>query len=168
MNLNNKESNLFYLDELGKYKVANSDKDVRGWKVKDLENRVIGEVDSFLVNKNTERVVYLDVELDESIIDKDYKPYSYSSKEGVHDFINEDGEKHVIIPVGMAQLHLDDGYVSTDKIDHETFASTKRVKKRTPINRDYEIVILDSYNRHENNNTYADDDTFYQRKEFNH
>ncbi len=60
--MNNKH--LFYLNELSDYKVASDDPDVRGWKVKDSDNRVIGKVDNLLVNKNTERVVYLDVVLD--------------------------------------------------------------------------------------------------------
>lgn len=169
MNLNNKESNLFYLDNLGKYKVANSDKDVRGWPVKDASDRVVGKVDSFLVNKNDERVVYLDVEVDDSVIEADYKPYSSKAGSGVHDYINEDGENHVIIPVGMAHLNLNDGYVTTKKIDHDTFASTKRIKKRTPIERDYEIIVLDSYNRNDTQeeNSYSENDEFYRRKEFN-
>jgi len=168
MNLNNKESNLFYLDNLGKYKVANSDKDVRGWNVKDTDGKIIGKVDSFLVNKTAERVVYLDVEVDKSILDKNYEPYQSNANEGVHDFINEDGENHVIIPIGLVRLHLDGNYVSTDSINHDTFASTKRIKKRTPINRQYEIIILDSYGRHQDDTTYPEDDTFYTRKEFNH
>jgi hypothetical protein len=57
--------NLFNLDELSGYKVAENYSDVRGWDVKDANNRTIGKVDHLLVNKTAERVVYLDVEVDD-------------------------------------------------------------------------------------------------------
>jgi sporulation protein YlmC with PRC-barrel domain len=161
-----KERNLYYLEELSDYKVADSDKDVRGWEVKDIDGRTVGKVDNLLVNKNTERVVYLDVEVDKSIIDVNYKPYSTKAKDGVHDFINEDGENHLIIPIGMADLDLDNEIVSTSKINHETFAQSKRVKKGTPIHREYEVIVLDNYNRPKEVIIYEEDDIFYQREEF--
>jgi sporulation protein YlmC with PRC-barrel domain len=166
MNTDNKNKSLFYLEELSDYKVSNSDKDVRGWNVNDVDGRTIGTVNNLLVNKNTERVVYLDVEVDQSIIDVDYKPYSHKAKDGVHDFINKDGENHVIIPIGMAHLDLDKEIVSTQKINHDTFARTKRVKKNTPVQRDYEVIILDTYTRPESEVHYSEDDTFYDRQEF--
>ncbi len=166
MNTDNKNKSLFYLEELSDYKVSNSDKDVRGWNVNDVDGRTIGKVNNLLVNKNTERVVYLDVEVDKSIIDVDYKPYSHKAKDGVHDFINEDGENHVIIPIGMAHLDLDKEIVSTRKINHDTFSRTKRKKKNMPIQRDYEVVILDTYTRPEDEVHYPEDDTFYDRQEF--
>ncbi|BAO54974.1 PRC-barrel domain-containing protein [Nonlabens marinus] len=165
MNTDNKK-NLYYLEELSNYKVADDDKDVRGWEVMDNDNRNIGKVDNLLVNKNTERVVYLDVELDKSVIDNNYQPYSSRAKDGVHNFINKDGENHVIIPIGMAHLDLDNETVSTTKINHDTFSRTKRVKKGTRIDRDYEVIILDTYVRSENKTDYPQDDTFYEREEF--
>lgn len=166
MNTRNKNKSLFYLEELSDYKVADSDKDVRGWKVQDVDGRNIGEVENLLVNKNTERVVYLDVEVDESIISANYKPYSAKAKDGVHDFINEEGENHVIIPIGMATLDLDNQIVSTKEINHETFAQTKRLKKGTPVYRDYEVDVFDSYTRPQTETAYPEDDTFYNRDEF--
>ena len=163
----NKEKNLYYLEELSNYKVKNSDKDVRGWEVKDKDGRKVGKVDNLLVNKNTERVVYLDIEVDSSIIEANYKPYQRKAKDGVHEFINEDGENHLILPIGMAHLNLESEIVFTESIDHKTFAETKRIKKGTPIYRDYEVIILDSYNRNDTVEEYPEDDSYYQRKEFN-
>ena len=166
MSTDKKERNLYYLQELSDYKVADGYKDVRGWQVKDVDGRFIGEVDNLIVNKNTERVVYLDVAVDESIIAANYKPYSTKAKSGVHDFINEDGENHMIIPIGMANLDEDNEIVSTNDINHETFAQTKRVRKGTPIYRDYETAVLDNYTRPKQDRTYPEDDEFYKRKEF--
>ncbi|MDN3491659.1 PRC-barrel domain-containing protein [Winogradskyella bathintestinalis] len=162
----NNEKSVYYLEELSNYKVADSDKDVRGWDVKDKDGRVIGTVDNLIVNKNTERVVYLDVEVDSSIIEANYKPYSAKAKDGVHDFINEKGENHLIIPIGMAHLNLESELVFTKEVNHKTFAETKRLKKGTDIYRDYEILILDSYNRNDDVASYPQDEMFYERSEF--
>jgi hypothetical protein len=61
--------NLFNLDELSGYKVAKNYNDVRVWDGKDANNRIIGKVDHLLVNKSAERVVYLDIEVDTTLIE---------------------------------------------------------------------------------------------------
>lgn len=163
--MDNHNKNLYYLHELSDYTVDDGYADVRGWEVKDKDLRVIGKVDNLLVNKKTERVVYLDVELDTSVIDANHQPYSSASRnDGVHEFLNEDGENHLIIPIGLAILNEDDKKVYTKSIDHKTFAETKRVKKNTAINRDYETQVLGSYNREDIK--YPEDDTLYERGEF--
>lgn len=138
---------LYYLHELPDYKVESDDPDVRGWKVKDSDGRVVGKVDNLLVNKEKEKVVYLDVDVDQSIIEADHKPYGKSASGDVHEFINKEGENHLIIPIGLASLNTDEKYVYTDRINHQTFAETKRIEKGTPVKRDYELVVLESYNR---------------------
>ena len=143
----NKKKNLYYLNELSDYKVESDDPDVRGWKVKDSDNKVVGTVENLLVNKEKEKVVYLDVEVDRSIIDANHEPYSQSASSDAHEFINKEGENHLIIPVGHVRLNEDDNYVYTDKIDHRTFAETKRKERGAEIDRDYEVVVLESYNR---------------------
>lgn len=143
----NRRKHLFYLDELSDYKVDSDDPDVRGWKVQDVDGRVVGKVDNLLVNKDKKRVVYLDVEVDKSIIEANHKPYGQSASGNVHEFINEDGENHLIIPIGLARLNTDEKYVYTDKINHRTFAETKRRRRDADIDRDYEVVVLESYNR---------------------
>ncbi len=157
--------NLYYLDELSDYKVASDDPDVRGWKVNDKDQRCIGEVDNLLVSKSAERVVYLDVEVDKSIIEANHKPYSTRSQDGVHEFLNEDGENHLIIPIGMVTLDEDSEKVHTEKIDHQTFAETKRRAKDKYVDREYELWVLESYNRSGDN--YPEGDKLYERDEFN-
>lgn len=161
-----KERNLLYLEELSDYKVADKDKDVRGWDVKDKDGTVVGKVDNLLVNKNTKRVVYLDVEIDASIIKANHKPYSRKSKDGTHEFLNKDGEDHLILPIGLADLNMDNETVFTKSIDRNTFSETKRMKKGSPLHREYEETVLDSYNRDDRQSNYPSDDTFYDREEF--
>ncbi|UJH92000.1 hypothetical protein LZ575_05070 [Antarcticibacterium sp. 1MA-6-2] len=143
----NTNKHLFYLNELSDYKVASHDPDVRGWQVKDKDNRVIGKVDNLLVNKVAERVVYLDVEVDKTIIEADHDPYGKSANNDIREFINKEGENHIIIPVGLVSLNNDQKFVYTDQIDHRTFAETKRYEKGTNVNREYEVVVLESYDR---------------------
>lgn len=138
---------LFYLNELSDFKVDSDDPDVRGWPVKDVDNKVIGKVDNLLVSKEKRRVVYLDVEVDKSIIDANHDPYGKSASGDVHEFINKEGENHLILPIGLARLNVDDKFVYTDKIDHRTFAETKRMEKGYDVDREYEMVVLESYNR---------------------
>ncbi len=189
---NKKEKNLFYLNELSDYKIASDNPDVRGWQVKDADNRVIGKVDNLLVNKSTERVVYLDVEVDKSIIDADHDPYGQPADSDVHGFINKEGENHIIIPVGLVNVNHDPDFVTTNRINHQTFAETKRIEKGSAINREYEVVVLDSYGRERDDydkdaqytdrdndrdrdrdvnagkdrGRIPDDDSFYKRREF--
>lgn len=137
---------LYYLNELSDFKVDSDDPDVRGWVVKDVDNRTVGKVDNLLVSKEKKRVLYLDIEVDTSIIDANHDPYGKSSSE-VHEFINKDGENHLILPIGMARLNLDEKYVYSDKLNHQTFAETKRMEKGYDVDRDYEVVVLESYNR---------------------
>jgi len=164
-NRDKKDKSLFYLNELSDYKVDSDDPDVRGWKVNDKDQRFIGTVDNLLVNKNTERVVYLDVELDTSIIEANHQPYSSSaSNDGVHEFLNKDGENHLIIPIGMVTLDEDAEKVHTENVGHKTFAETKRIEKGETIDREYELWVLESYNR--DGNTFPAGDELYERGEF--
>lgn len=142
-----KSKYLFYLSELKDYKIADKDPDVRGWVLKDAENRNIGKIKNLLVNKDLERVVYLDVEVDQSIIDANHDPYGTSANPEIKEFINEDGENHIIIPIGLVNISRDPDYVYTDSINYQTFAETKRIRRGAPIHRDYEEVVLKSYNR---------------------
>lgn len=145
--MTDKKKHLYYLNELTDYKVDSDDPDVRGWPVKDVDNRVIGKVDNLLVSKERKRVVYLDVEVESSIIDANHDPYGKPAEGNIHEFINKDGENHLIIPIGLARLNTSEKYVYTDRINHRTFAETKRMEKGEDVTREYEVAVLESYNR---------------------
>lgn len=157
--------NLYYLHELPDYEVDDHYQDVRGWEVNDKDNRCIGKVDNLLVNKQTERVVYLDVEVNTSIIEANHQPYSSAARnDGVHEFLNKDGENHIIIPIGLVTFDKETKKVNTNKIDFQIFSETKRMAKNFNVDRNYESCILDSYNRNDEN--YPEGDKFYERGEF--
>jgi len=166
--MKDKNKNLYYLHELSDYKVADDDADVRDWEVIDANKRTIGKVDGLLVNKAAERVVYLDVEVDTSLIEAGHETYATPANKGVHEFLNAEGENHLIIPIGMVTLDEDNKKVHSDQIDYTTFAKTKRFKKGVDLERSYELTILPHYspgNKFDEES--GSDNQFYNRKEFN-
>jgi len=162
--VSDKNKNLYYLDELSDYKVASDYDDVRGWDVIDAENRCIGKVSHLLVNKQAERVVYLDVEVNQSVIEAGYQTYQVPASDGVHGFTNEDGDEHLIVPIGMVSLNIEQNKVHTNQIDYDTFAKAKRFKSGAAINRDYELKLF----RHFIQDETIQDTEFYNRKEFDY
>lgn len=158
---------LFYMDELTDYKIASDYSDVRGWDVVDANSRTIGKVDNLLVNKNAERVVYLDVEVDDAVIEEGHDPYQTPVSEGVHEFVDKEGENHLIVPIGMATLDENNKRVIADQIDYSTFAKAKRFTKGQPINFAYEVNVVRHLGGDESLDETADSgDWFYNRREF--
>lgn len=165
--MNDKNRNLYYLNELSDYKVAEHYADVRDWDVIDANNRTIGKVDGLLVNKEAKRVVYLNVAVDKDFIEAGHDPFDTPANEGVHEHLNKEGEEHLIIPIGMVTLDEANKKVHTTEVDHETFAKTKRYKKGTEIDRVYELAILPKYYPKTEFAIDAESDNqFYNRKEF--
>ncbi len=161
-----KNKTLYYLDELPGYQVADDYDDVRGWAVKDAGDRTIGKVEGLLVNKQSERVVYLDVEVDPSVIEEGYETYNVPASEGVHGFLNKEGENHIIVPIGLVELDSDKQEVLTNEIDRSTFGNAKRFSKGTDITREYEILLFDTYVPGGKLDAGIAGEDIYNRKEF--
>lgn len=159
--------NLYYLSELSDYKVASEDNDVRGWEVQDIDHRIVGKVDRLLVNKETLRVVYLDIEVDKSLIEDGHEVYNKSSGEGAHEFLNKAGENHLIIPIGLVDLDEKNKKVISNEITHSTFSKTKRLSKGTNFDRNYEVTVFKNYfpQKPFDENDLRDEN-FYNRQEF--
>ncbi len=138
------EKHLNTLDELSDYEVASDNPDVRNWEVRDVDNRIVGKVDNILVNKVAKRVVYLDVEVDKTIIDANHDPYGRPKNPEIREFVNNEGDTHIIIPIGMVNLDKENETVLANGINQRTFAETKRYRKGDTINRDYEVLVMDT------------------------
>lgn len=158
--------NLFYLEELPDYKVASDYCDVTGWEVLDIDYRIIGKVSNLLVSKAAERVVYLDVEVDKSLIEEGYNTFQVPASEGVHGFLNNEGDDHIIIPIGMISLDEEKKNVRTSQINYSTFLKAKRFNKVAVINNDYELGLFRHYVGDNTVNGINADSDFYSRKEF--
>ena len=166
--MKDKNKNLYYLHELSDYKVADDYADVRDWEVIDADNRTIGKVEGLLVSKAAERVVYLGIEVDASLIKAGHETYAAPANKGVHEFLNADGENHLIIPIGMVTLDEDNKKVHSKQIDYSTFTKTKRFKNGAYLERSYELMILPHYFPGNNfDEESGSDNEFYNRKEFN-
>jgi len=165
--MTDKNKNLYNLDELSGYKVSENYNDVRAWNVEDADNRVIGKVDHLLVNKTAERVVYLDIEVDETLIEEGHSTYQNEVSKGVHEFLNEEGENHLIIPIGMATIDEKNKCVNTNQIDRSTFTQAKRFRKGDDIDFAYELNLLRHYRGDNTIHGSNSVDEFYDREEFN-
>lgn len=162
--MDNADQRLQNLDDTN-YKVESDDPDPSGWSVKGSDNREVGKVDNLLVNIEREKVVYLDVDVDDSIIGEDHEPLNEPVDEGVHEFENREGEDHLIIPIGMAALDEDDKSVYCDEISYQTFAGTRRFKKGEPIDSEYERYVVGRYSGDTDWDEREDDD-LYDHKAF--
>lgn len=160
-----KERNLYYLDDLSGYKVDSDYSDVRGWELHDSTGRTIGKIDGLLANKATERVVYLDVEVGDEFKKESHEPYQVPANEGAHEFINKEGENHLIVPIGMVDIDDDNKKVLARSLDYKTFTSARRFSAGIDISPDYEQKMLRHYTNEKALGRGHEDD-FYGRPEF--
>ena len=165
--MSNHNKKLYYLEELPDYKVASEYSDVRGWDIIDADKRTIGKVTNLLVNKEEERVVYLDVEVDRTLLEAGYDTYQAPASAGVHGFVNKEGDDHLIVPIGMVSLDEDQKKVISDRINYKTFTGAKRFNRGTEIDREYELALFRHYFGDESKEIInVDAEDFYKRKEF--
>lgn len=137
------------LDQLSDFKVADGDPDVRGWEVVASDGRKIGEVEQLLIDRTAMKVRYLDVDLD-------------------NDLLENDRDRHILVPIGYARL--DEG---SDRIMVDSLASTDVVNvpayTHGTINRDYETNLRQSYDSGFTTAAVTDTDTetdFYDHEHF--
>ncbi|MBN1926572.1 MAG: PRC-barrel domain-containing protein [Prolixibacteraceae bacterium] len=164
--MSDNNQDLFPLDELTNYKVADDYSDVRGWDVFDAQNRIVGKVEHLLVSKTAERVVYLDVEVDRSLLEAGYNTFQDKVSKGVHGFINKEGDDHLIVPIGMVSLDTVNKKILTSQIDYNTFTKARRFKIYSIIDREYELMLLRLLIGDNAIDSTILDDRFYNRKEY--
>lgn len=162
--MKDQNKDLYYLHDLSDYKVAEDYPDVRNWEVQDIDYRKVGTVDSLLVSKLAERVVYLDVEVDKTVIEEGHEAYGKPTAGGVHEFLNKDGDDHLIIPIGLVKLDVEHKIVHADQINYSTFVKTSRYSKGNNIGRDYELGVYKNYMS--DYDGYETDETFYGKDSF--
>jgi sporulation protein YlmC with PRC-barrel domain len=167
--MENKDRNLYKLDELSDYKVASNYSDVRGWKIVDADNRTIGKVDNLWVNKDMQRVVYLDVNVDKALVEESRNElHDTLANENGREFMYRDGDSHLIVPIGSVTINKDTKIVQANSIGYDTFRRTGRFNTEQHFDRNYERAVLRSYYPDEEfrSGSESDDDAFYNRREF--
>ena len=113
------------LDDLDDFKVAEGDPDVRGWEVIASDGRKIGEVDQLLVDTAAMKVRYLDVDLDDDLLDTDE-------------------DRHVLIPIGYARLDEEHDRIHVDEMASNQVTGVP-VYTHEPLTREYEVTVARSY-----------------------
>ncbi|MEX2583538.1 MAG: DUF2382 domain-containing protein [Gemmatimonadota bacterium] len=109
------------LDELNDFKVAEGDPDVRGWDVLSADGRKIGDVDNLLVDATAMKVRYLDVDIDDELL--------------------EDGaDRHILIPIGYARLDEDDDQIFVDSLNSTNLMQIPAYRHEA-LTRDYETTL---------------------------
>lgn len=91
------------LNELDDFKVVDGEPDIRGWDVVSLDSRKAGEVHDLIVDTTAMKVRYLDVKLDKDVA-------------GAKD-------RHVLVPIGMAQLDDDSDNVRLPQLSSVQLAA---------------------------------------------
>lgn len=167
--MENKDRNLYRLDELSDYKIASNYSDVRGWKIVDADNRTIGKIDNLWVNKDMQRVVYLDVNVDKALIDDSRNEvHDVIANDNGREFIYKDGDSHIIVPIGSVSINKDTKTVLAHNIGYDTFRKTSRYNLQNNFDRNYERRVLKSYYPEDESHSgfNSEDDAFYNRREF--
>ena len=134
---------LYYLHELSDYKVHHDDYDVRGWELIDGAGRRVGRIDNLLVDLKAQRVRYLDVEVDDSLV-IDRKAVYQNPVDGLHSKLNEDGDVHVIVPIGMAVLDAKDKDVKVSTLAADIFQKVPKHAKGSHLTPEYEYNTVNT------------------------
>jgi len=140
------------------FEMRDGEPDIRGWKVKNDQNQVIGKVDELLFDIDSLRVRYL-------ILDLEGKPLNLVSRD-------------VIIPIGLAELDKADNIVLLPEVTvghlatlpeykkgHVTIATEREVRHVFAPSEGVEYEDPDYYDPNEfYNNKYFDDQRMYRSR----
>ena len=138
----NRNTRINYLDDLDDYKVHHDDPDVRGWDIYTSDDKKIGEVENLIVDKEGRRVRYLDVHLEDDFIKGEPLATKRSGSAGkIHEHINEEGHRQLIIPIGLATLNEDKEKLYLKDYSMERLTNIPRYNKNEGITLEYEIEI---------------------------
>ncbi len=121
------EPGLYRLSELSDYEVADRDPDVRGWNVMSSDRKPIGKVNEMIVDLDAMKVRYLDININNEISD-----------------LGTD-ERHLLIPIGAAELDVKDDMVRVNDIETVTLLKLPSYQGGS-ISRDYERDLRRSLN----------------------
>lgn len=131
------------------FEIRDGEPDIRGWKVKNSKSEVIGKVDELLFDIDSLRVRYL-------ILDLEGKPLNLTSR-------------HLIIPIGLAQLDKPDKLVLLPEVSTGHLATLPEYKKGNvtiETERQVRNVFAPSEGVEFNDPDYYDPKEFYNNKYF--
>lgn len=142
------DRHLFRMEELEDYKIADNEPDVRGWDIVDYQREKIGVVKELIVDIDKEKVRYLDIIATQEL-----------SLSG--------GDRHFIVPIGVAQIDETENRVVVREIDKTTLMSIPNYTGNA-VTRDYEFDVVERL-RGDRTNIFEDqfyDNEFYNEENF--
>ena len=138
---------LIKLRELEGYTVASDDPDVRGWKVISKNGNEVGRIDELIVDRDEMKVRYLDVELNDS-------------------FLDGGRDKHLLLPIGVAEIDEHDDMVFVPGID-KALVSKIPAFTGEQVTRDYETTLINVLSADNESRSGSKLENFYDREHFN-
>lgn len=138
---------LIKLRELEGYTVADDDPDVRGWKVISKNGNEVGKIDELIVDRDKMKVRYLDVELNDS-------------------FLEGGRDKHLLLPIGVAEIDEHDDMVFVPGID-KALVSKIPAFTGDQVTRDYETTLINVLTADNDDRVGSKLENFYDREHFN-
>jgi hypothetical protein len=132
------------------YKISDGQPNIKGWKVKDADGLIYGEVDELLFNPASRKVRYMVVDTDENNFDLD--------------------RRKILVPIGLATLHEQDDDVYLDSVSTHQLQSLPSFVAGREIDPNTESNIRQRLrNAEETHTTSTDDldDDFYNHEHFN-
>ncbi len=113
-------------DELDDFEIAEGDPDVRGWDVMSSDGKKIGEVDNLLIDTGAMKVRYLDVDIDDSLLN------------------DANDNRHILVPIGYARLDEENDQVMVDTL-HSGSIMGLPAYTHAPLTREFETEVRQSY-----------------------
>ena len=141
-----------YLEELSEsdYEIVDNQPDIQGWDVFDNDGNKIGEVDDMLFNPQARKVRYIVLDMENNDLDL------------------EDG--HVLIPIGVAELHESDDTVLIPDITVAQLRSLPLYERGREITSETEAEIRKVFVRpviNDGNGNVVPGGEFYEHEHFN-
>lgn len=123
---NTRNKNLKFVDNLSDYQVHHNDTDIREFDVRLSTGEKIGEVEGLLADVPAKQVRYVEIEIEDDIIDR-HTAGNYSKD-----------DRHVLIPIGLVKIN-GDRTVSILGIGLEHMIGYPRYNKQMGYTTRYEI-----------------------------
>lgn len=127
------------------YEIIDGQPDIQGWDIEDSNGVKIGEVDDLLFDRESKKVRYIVLDTENNDLDL------------------EDG--HVLIPIGVAELHQEDDTVLIPGITVQQITALPIYEKGREISLETEAEIRSVFIRPDSQ--IVTDGGFYEHEEFN-
>lgn len=142
-----KNAALIRLKEMEGYAVSDKDPDVRGWKVISKNGREVGTIDELIVDQDAMKVRYLDIDLND-------------------DFLESGRDRHLLLPIGVAEIDEKDDLVFIPGIDRALVSKIPAFDGDN-LTRDYETTLINVLSDDSGSSPIRSDENIYDREDFN-